>query len=104
MGRLLLSDFKATSASGQLAAPLSVEETPSYSSEVLTRLSIGWRFCTVGVIIAYDLLYPLTNSRRSGGGITPAHKIEREIEAELEEAGVVVLDMKDLPTIFADDR
>jgi len=39
-----------------------------------------------------------------GGGITPAHKIEREIEAELEEAGVVVLDMKDLPGIFADDR
>ena len=31
-------------------------------------------------------------------------KIEREIEAELEEAGVVVLDMKDLPGIFADDR
>jgi hypothetical protein len=30
--------------------------------------------------------------------------IEREIEAELEEAGVVVLDMKDLPGIFADDR
>jgi len=39
-----------------------------------------------------------------GGGITAAHKIEREIEAELEEAGVVILDMKDLPGIFADDR
>jgi len=39
-----------------------------------------------------------------GGGVTPAHKIEREIEAELEEAGVVVLDMKDLPNLFADDR
>lgn len=39
-----------------------------------------------------------------GGGITPARTIEREIEAELEEAGVVVLDMKDLPNIFADDR
>ena len=104
MGRLLLSDFKATSVSEQLAAPLLVEAIPSYSSEVLTRLLIGWRFCTVGIIIAYDLLHPLTSCRRSGGGITPAYKIEREIEAELEEAGVVVLDMKDLSNIFADDR
>ncbi|KAF9793268.1 Isochorismatase-like protein [Thelephora terrestris] len=39
-----------------------------------------------------------------GGGITPAFKIEKEIEDELEEAGVFVLDMKDLPNIFADDR
>lgn len=58
----------------------------------------------MGVTIVYNLSHLLTNSRRSGGGITPALKIEREIEAELEEAGVVVLDMKDLPTIFADDR
>jgi len=40
----------------------------------------------------------------NGGGITPARIIESEIEAELEEAGVVLLDMKDLPKIFADDR
>lgn len=40
----------------------------------------------------------------NGGGITPAKDIENEIEEELEEAGVVVLDMKDLPGIFADDR
>lgn len=58
----------------------------------------------MSVIIVYDLSHPLTNCRWSGGGITPAHKIEREIEAELEEAGVVVLDMKDLPKIFEDDR
>ncbi|KIL65821.1 hypothetical protein M378DRAFT_161836 [Amanita muscaria Koide BX008] len=37
-----------------------------------------------------------------GGGITPAKKIEAEIEAELEEAGVHLLDMKDLPGIFTD--
>ena len=58
----------------------------------------------VGVIIIRNLANPLTDCRRSGGGITPARKIERETEAELEEAGVVVLDMKDLPVIFADDR
>ena len=99
-----LSDFKAISAFGQHAVLLSVEATPSCSSEVLTRLLIDWRSCTVGVIIVYDLSHPLTSCRRSGGGITPALKIEREIEAELEEAGVVVLDMKDLSGIFADDR
>jgi hypothetical protein len=38
-----------------------------------------------------------------GGGITPASRIEAEIEGELEEAGVNLLDMKDLPGIF-DDR
>ncbi|KAF8631988.1 hypothetical protein AX15_002096 [Amanita polypyramis BW_CC] len=37
-----------------------------------------------------------------GGGITPAKKIEAEIEAELEEAGVHLLDMKDLPGLFTD--
>ena len=37
-----------------------------------------------------------------GGGITPASIIEQEIEAELEEAGVHLLDMKDLPGIFTD--
>ena len=84
--------------------PLSVEAIPSYSLEVLTQPLIGWKFCTVSVVIVCDLAHPLTNYRRSGGGITPALKIEREIEAELEEAGVVVLDMKDLPKIFADDR
>jgi len=40
----------------------------------------------------------------NGGGVTSARDIESEIEAELEEAGVVVLDMKDLHGIFADDR
>jgi Isochorismatase family len=43
-----------------------------------------------------------------GGGVTkpmtPAKDIEADIEAELEEAGVVVLDMKDIPGVFADDR
>ena len=84
------------------AVPPSVEATPSYSLEVLTQLLIGWRFCTVGVIIVCNLAHPLTSCCRSGGGITPAYKIEREIEGELEEAGVVVLDMKDLSGIFAD--
>lgn len=37
-----------------------------------------------------------------GGGITPAKKIEAEIESELEEAGVHLLDMKDLPGLFTD--
>jgi nicotinamidase-related amidase len=37
-----------------------------------------------------------------GGGITPAKKIEAEIEAELGEAGVHLLDMKDLPGLFTD--
>lgn len=37
-----------------------------------------------------------------GGGITPAKRIEAEIEAELEEAGVHLLDMKDLGGIFTD--
>ncbi|KAF8071501.1 Isochorismatase-like protein [Lyophyllum atratum] len=35
-----------------------------------------------------------------GGGITPAFRIEAEIEAELEEAGVHLLNMEDLPGIF----
>jgi nicotinamidase-related amidase len=35
-----------------------------------------------------------------GGGITPASKIEEEIEAELEEAGVHLLDMKDVDGVF----
>lgn len=35
-----------------------------------------------------------------GGGITPASKIEEEIEAELEEAGVHLLDMKDIGGLF----
>ncbi|KAF9525784.1 Isochorismatase-like protein [Crepidotus variabilis] len=35
-----------------------------------------------------------------GGGITAAYRIEAEIEAELEEAGVHLLDMKDVPGIF----
>lgn len=37
-----------------------------------------------------------------GGGTTPAWRIEQEIEAELEEAGVHLLEMKDLPGIFMD--
>lgn len=32
--------------------------------------------------------------------ITPAETVQKEIEAELEEAGVVLLEMKDLPRIF----
>ncbi|KAJ7759786.1 Isochorismatase-like protein [Mycena maculata] len=38
-----------------------------------------------------------------GGGVTSAARIEAEIEGELEEAGVNLLDMKDLDAIF-DDR
>ena len=37
-----------------------------------------------------------------GGGITSADKIEAEIEDELEEAGVHLLEMKDLPGLFED--
>lgn len=37
-----------------------------------------------------------------GGGVTAAAVIEAEIEAELEEAGVHIFEMKDLPGIFAD--
>lgn len=36
------------------------------------------------------------------GGVTKAHFIETEIEAELEEAGVTVFDMKVLPELFTD--
>jgi len=35
-----------------------------------------------------------------GGGVTSTDKIEAEIEAELEEAGVHLLEMKDLPGLF----
>ncbi|KIJ62977.1 hypothetical protein HYDPIDRAFT_114122 [Hydnomerulius pinastri MD-312] len=38
----------------------------------------------------------------NGGSVTRAHLIEAEIEAELEEAGVNLLDMKDLPELFTD--
>jgi len=38
----------------------------------------------------------------SAGLITPAATVEKEIEAELEEAGVVLLDMSYLPSIFED--
>ncbi|EGN99324.1 hypothetical protein SERLA73DRAFT_182266 [Serpula lacrymans var. lacrymans S7.3] len=38
----------------------------------------------------------------NGGGVTPACRIEAEIQAELEEAGVILLDMKDLPGLFTD--
>ncbi|PPQ84158.1 hypothetical protein CVT25_002024 [Psilocybe cyanescens] len=37
-----------------------------------------------------------------GGGVTPAWRIEAEVEAELEEAGVHLLEMKDVPGIFMD--
>ncbi|KDQ24957.1 hypothetical protein PLEOSDRAFT_52213 [Pleurotus ostreatus PC15] len=35
-----------------------------------------------------------------GGSVTPAHRIEAEVETELEDAGVVLLDMKDLKELF----
>ncbi|KAL4250916.1 isochorismatase family protein [Abortiporus biennis] len=38
----------------------------------------------------------------SQGLITPAETVEKEIEEELEEAGVLLLDMEDLPSIFND--
>lgn len=34
------------------------------------------------------------------GAVTPAAQVEKEIESELEEAGVILLEMKDLPSIF----
>ncbi|KAL0567252.1 hypothetical protein V5O48_014738 [Marasmius crinis-equi] len=37
-----------------------------------------------------------------GGGVTPANTIETEIEEELEEAGVHVLEMRDIQGIFTD--
>ncbi|KAI0058797.1 Isochorismatase hydrolase [Artomyces pyxidatus] len=37
-----------------------------------------------------------------GGGVTAASAVEREVEAELEEAGVILLDMNDVPGVFAD--
>ncbi|KZT06076.1 uncharacterized protein LAESUDRAFT_631245, partial [Laetiporus sulphureus 93-53] len=37
-----------------------------------------------------------------GGTNTPAARVESEIEEELEEAGVVILEMKDLPKLFSD--
>jgi len=37
----------------------------------------------------------------NGGVKIPASTIEAETEAELEEAGVVLLEMSDLPGIFA---
>jgi len=37
-----------------------------------------------------------------GGTCTPAKKVEREIEDELEEAGVIIQEMQDLPNIFAE--
>ncbi|KAH9948572.1 Isochorismatase hydrolase [Amylocystis lapponica] len=37
-----------------------------------------------------------------GGTTTPAAKVEHEIEAELEEAGVILLEMSDLPELFSD--
>ena len=36
----------------------------------------------------------------NGGSVTKAHVIEAKIEAELEEAGVNLLDMKDIPDLF----
>ncbi|PCH42689.1 Isochorismatase hydrolase [Wolfiporia cocos MD-104 SS10] len=37
-----------------------------------------------------------------GEKTTPADQVAREIEEELEEAGVILLDMEDLPNIFTD--
>jgi len=47
-----------------------------------------------GTYDRYEVLY--------GGGTTPASRIEAEIEDELEEAGVHLLEMKDLSEIFTD--
>ncbi|TCD60406.1 hypothetical protein EIP91_010221, partial [Steccherinum ochraceum] len=44
----------------------------------------------------YDRLEPW-----EGGTVTPADTVQQEIEAGLEEAGVVVLEMKELPSIFS---
>ena len=38
----------------------------------------------------------------NGGTITRAHVVEAEVEAELEEAGVIMLDMRDVPSLFKD--
>lgn len=37
-----------------------------------------------------------------GGGVTAASSIEAEIEEELSEAGVHILEMRDIPEIFED--
>jgi len=50
-----------------------------------------------GCHATYDRVDP-----SDGGFITPASKIEAEVEAELEEAGVMLFDMKDIPGIFSD--
>jgi len=42
------------------------------------------------------------NELWNGNRVTKSHVIEAEIEAELEEAGVNFLDMKDLPGLFTD--
>lgn len=38
----------------------------------------------------------------NGGTITPASKVEKEIEGELEDQGVIMLDMSDVNDLFAD--
>jgi hypothetical protein len=38
----------------------------------------------------------------NGGTVTPAQEVEAEVEAELEEAGVLLFDMKDVPCLFKD--
>ena len=50
-----------------------------------------------GAHATYDRLEVWNN-----GTITPASKVEKEIEQELEDAGVVMLDMSDLNDLFAD--
>ncbi|OCH89588.1 Isochorismatase hydrolase [Obba rivulosa] len=41
------------------------------------------------------------NETWAGGTVTPAKQVEEEIEAELEEAGVVLLEMHELSELFA---
>ncbi|KIP11033.1 hypothetical protein PHLGIDRAFT_173314 [Phlebiopsis gigantea 11061_1 CR5-6] len=50
-----------------------------------------------GAHATYDRLDVWNN-----GTITPASKVEKEIEQEMEDAGVILLDMSDLPDLFAD--
>jgi hypothetical protein len=52
---------------------------------------------TQGAHATYDRL-----EAWNGGSITPASKIEAEVEAELEEAGVLIFDMKDVPGLLND--
>ncbi|KAG2017804.1 hypothetical protein CC2G_007283 [Coprinopsis cinerea AmutBmut pab1-1] len=55
-----------------------------------------------GAHATFDRIEVLHGAAVHGAGVTSAAIIQAEIEAELEEAGVHILEMKDLPGIFMD--